>query len=69
MIRRVAMHLVAVGTGVGMVSALTRSAGPVPAWLGFLCGWAVTVVSLAQLRVRVHVNEREANGDEGSTDE
>ena len=69
MVRRVVTHVVAIGAGIAMVQGLTQSAGPVPAWVGFLCGTAVTLVSLAQLRVRVSVNGEEVNGDEGSVDE
>lgn len=69
MLRRVVMHVVAVGSGVAMVTALTKAAGPVPAWIGFLCGWAVTVVSLAGVRVKVDLREGEERTGDDSLDE
>lgn len=69
MVRRVLMHIVAVGTGVAMVTALTKAAGPVPAWVGFLCGWAVTLVSLAGVKVRMDLDRTEVSPDEGQPDE
>lgn len=66
MIRQVVLNVVAIGAGLAMVQGLTAQLGPVPAWLGYLCGTAVTLVSLAQLRVRVQVTERqEAGGEDG----
>lgn len=63
------MHAVAVGSGVAMVTALTKAAGPVPAWVGFLCGWAVTMASLAGVRVKVDLGEKNGGGDDVATDE
>lgn len=66
MIRRVVMHAVAVATGVAVVTALTKQAGAVPSWVSFLCGWSVTLASLANLRVRVDLRDREESDDESS---
>ena len=69
MMRRVLTHVVALGAGIAMVQGLTQTAGPVPAWVGFLCGTAVTLVSLAQLRVKVSVNGEEVTHHEDPPDE
>ena len=62
------VHVVAVGTGLAVVTGLTKAAGPVPAWLGYLCGTTVVLASLAQLRVRVDIRDDREDDDEQSDD-
>lgn len=64
MIRQVVLNVVAIGAGLAMVQGLTAQLGPVPAWLGYLCGTVVTLASLAQLRVRVQLRQGESDGED-----
>lgn len=68
MIRQVVLNVVAIGAGLAMVQGLTAQLGPVPPWLGYLCGTVVTLASLAQLRVRVQLREPPDEQEAGDDD-
>lgn len=67
-VRQVVLNVVAIGAGLAMVQGLTAQLGPVPAWLGYLCGTTVTLASLAQLRVRVQLRQPD-DATEAETDD